>query len=116
MSGKLWTCRVIDLEVVHASLARDVAELVVERRALPEAPLTPAVMDRTLIVAGLLAVHGTQRGATPADSMIAAAAESAGLVLFHYDDYERLAVVMGQPTEWIAPPGTLDLGFAAGVR
>ena len=109
LSGKLWTCRVVDLEVVYASLARDVAELVVERRALPEAPLTPAVMDRTLIVAGLLAVRGTHRGAKPADLMIAAAAESAGLVVLHYDDdYERIGAVTGQPTEWIAPPGTLD--------
>jgi len=42
--------------------------------ALPEAPVTPAVMDRALHVAGLLA-----------------AAEAAGLVVLHYDDdYDRI--------------------------
>jgi predicted nucleic acid-binding protein len=40
--------------------------------------------------------------------LIAAAAESAGLPLVHYDrDFEAIAAITGQPTRWIAPPGSL---------
>ena len=38
-----------------------------------------------------------------------AAAEAAGLSVLHYDDdYDRITAVTNQPTEWIAPAGTLD--------
>ena len=39
-----------------------------------------------------------------ADLLIAAASEAAGAVVWHYDaDFDRIAAVTGQPTEWIAP-------------
>lgn len=108
VTGRFWTCRVVDLEVVYAARARDVSAVVEERSALPEAPITPAVMDRSLRVAGLLADAGHHRGAKPADLVIAAAAEASGLVVLHYDDdYDRIAAVTNQPTEWIAPRGSL---------
>ncbi|HXT19795.1 MAG TPA: PIN domain-containing protein [Thermoanaerobaculia bacterium] len=107
--GDLWTCRVVDLEVVYGSRARDVAEVIEERRALPEAAITPAVMNRALQVAGAMARSGVHRGAKPVDLVIAAAAEAAGLTVLHYDDdYDRIARVTGQPAEWVAPAGTLD--------
>jgi predicted nucleic acid-binding protein len=110
-TGRLWTCRLVDLEVAYASRARDVADVLHERRALPEAEITPAVMNRSLQVADLLARAGEHRGAKPVDLVIAAAAESRDLVLLHYDsDYERIGKVTGQPTEWVAPPGSLDRG------
>ena len=72
--------------------AHDVAAVVAERRALPTASTTPAVMDRALQVAGLLARAGKHRGAKPADLVIAAAAEASGLTVLHYDaDYDRIA-------------------------
>jgi len=38
---------------------------------------------------------------------VAATAESAGLTVLHYDaDFERIAEVTGQPTEWVVPRGT----------
>lgn len=43
-----------------------------------------------------------------ADLIIAAAAELSGTVVWHYDeDYDRIAAITGQRTEWIAPRGTL---------
>lgn len=109
VAGHFWTCRTVDLEVVYASRKRDVPEMIEERLALPEAPVTPAVMDRALQVAGLLADAGHHRGAKPADLVIAAAAEAARLVVLHYDDdYDRIASVTNQPTEWVAPRGSLD--------
>ncbi len=108
LAGKLWTCRMVDLEVVYASRARDVLDVIEERQAIPEAPITPSVMDRALAVAGLLAAVGHHRGAKPADLLIAASAEAAGLVVLHYDvDYDRVAGVTNQPTEWIAARGSL---------
>lgn len=108
-AGRLWTCAVIDLEVVYGSRARDVAEVIEERRALPEAPITPQVMRRAVQVAGEMASSGHHRGAKPVDLVIAAAAEAAGLAVLHYDDdYDRIASVTRQPTAWIAPAGTLD--------
>jgi predicted nucleic acid-binding protein len=108
-SGRMWTCRLVDIEVVYGSRASDVAEVIEERAALPGAPITPAVMDRAVQVAGLLARSGHHRGARPFDLVIAAAAEAADLALLHYDeDYDRIGEVTGQPTEWIALAGDLD--------
>jgi predicted nucleic acid-binding protein len=107
--GGLWTCGLIDLEVVYGSRARDVAEVIEERRALPEAPITADVMHRALQVAGAMAASGLHRGAKPVDLLIAAAAEAAGLAVLHYDDdYDRIASVTRQPMEWVAPAGSLD--------
>lgn len=108
-NGQMWTCRLIDLEVVYGSRARDVADLIEERWALPCAPIDASVMDRAVQVAGGLARTGKHRGAKPVDLVIAAAAEAAWLSVLHYDsDYDRIAALTNQPTEWIAPAGTLD--------
>jgi predicted nucleic acid-binding protein len=38
----------------------------------------------------------------------AATAELRGLTVLHYDkDFETIASVTGQPTQWLAPPGSL---------
>jgi hypothetical protein len=108
-AGRLWTCRLIDLEVVYGSRARDVAEVIEERRAMAEAPITNEVIRRAVQVAGSMAASGLHRGAKPVDLVIAAAAEAKGLTVLHYDDdYDRIASVTGQPTEWVAPAGSLD--------
>ena len=107
--GRMWTCRLIDLEVIYGSRARDVPDVIQERSALPLAPIDAGVMDRAVQVAGLLANSGRHRGAKPVDLVIAAAAEAADLAILHYDgDYDRIAAVTRQPAEWIAQPGTLS--------
>lgn len=41
--------------------------------------------------------------------LIAAAAETAGLTVLHYDaDFDRIAAVTGQACEWVVPAGTVD--------
>lgn len=43
------------------------------------------------------------------DLLIAAAAESRGLTVLHYDaDFDRIAAVTGQSCEWIAPASSVD--------
>ena len=42
------------------------------------------------------------------DLVIAAAAESAGLTVLHYDaDFERIAEVTVQAHDWVVPRGTV---------
>lgn len=66
------------------------------------------VLDRAVEVQDALAARSAQRGAKIADLLIAVAAESAGLVVLHYDhDFELIASVTGQDVEWILPPGTV---------
>jgi predicted nucleic acid-binding protein len=108
LAGKLWTCRMVDLEVVYSTRARQVDSAVERRMQLPEAPITPRVMDRALGVAQLMAAAGLHRAAKPNGLVIAATAEAAGLVVLHYDaDFDSIASVTNQATEWVAPAGTL---------
>jgi predicted nucleic acid-binding protein len=108
-AGQMWTCGLVDLEVVYGARARDVGPIIEERNALPAAPITSSVMALSIRLAEMLAEAGHHRGAKPVDLVIAATAEAARLTVLHYDaDYERIAAVSNQPTEWIAPPGSLD--------
>ncbi len=50
-----------------------------------------------------------QRGRKLPDLLIAAAAESRGVAVLHYDtDFDRIAAVTGQSCEWIVPAGSID--------
>jgi predicted nucleic acid-binding protein len=56
-----------------------------------------------------MAEAGLHRHAKPMDLIIAAAAESADLTVLHSErDFDRIASVTAQPTEWVAPAGSLD--------
>jgi hypothetical protein len=50
-----------------------------------------------------------QRGRKVPDLLVAAAAEARNLTVLHYDaDFDRIAIVTGQPCEWVAPAGSVD--------
>jgi len=56
----------------------------------------------------LLAVN-SQRGRKIPDLPIAAAAEIAGYTVLHYDaDFDLIASVTGQPSQWVVPSGSID--------
>ena len=105
--GRVATCAVVDLEVLYS--ARSHAEYLAireERRRLHPVAITPRVMDRALDVQEQLARTGHHRLSIP-DLIIAAAAESAGLVVLHYDvDFERIAAVTRQRHRWVVPRGS----------
>jgi hypothetical protein len=43
------------------------------------------------------------------DLLIAAAAEADSLTVLHYDaDFDRIAAVTGQRSEWVVPAGSID--------
>ena len=87
--------------------AYDYEAVVLERRSLDSAPITPEVLDLAIDLQHELAKRGQHRLAIP-DVIISAAARSAGLVVLHYDaDFERVGAVGGAEQEWVAPRGSL---------
>ena len=99
----------VDLELLYSAQSDDVEDLAGERRLLPEAPVTPETLDRAFEVMESMRARGQRRAAKPADCIIAASAEFSGLTILHYDrDFEHIAEVTGQNTEWVAPAGSLD--------
>jgi len=49
------------------------------------------------------------RGRKVPDLLVAAAAEDRGLTVLHYDaDFDLIASVTGQATEWVVPAGSVD--------
>jgi len=68
--------------------------------SMPIEYTTPVAEDRAVEVLGLLADRGQHRAPSVSDLIIAALAESAGLVVLHNDkDFELIAEVTGQPVE-----------------
>jgi predicted nucleic acid-binding protein len=108
VDGLVASCGIIDLEIgfsaqtaaVHHDTRR-------EGRALPRARMDDDVLDRAFEVQGLVADRGQHR--LPIwDLVIAAAAESAGLTVLHYDaDFDRIAEVTGQAHDWVVPRGSV---------
>ena len=106
--GLVATCAIIDLEVLYsARSAADYERTLQERRALPDAPITPDVLNTALDTQHQLAKRGQHRLAIP-DLIIAAAAQAADLAVLHYDaDFERIATITGQTQEWVVPRGSI---------
>ncbi len=81
-----------------------------ELSALHIIATTASTFARALEVQRRLAHAGGlhHRSVKIADLVIAAAAEAARATVLHYDsDFDRIAEITGQATEWIAPRGSL---------
>jgi predicted nucleic acid-binding protein len=66
------------------------------------------VMNRAMATHRALARTSQHRNFRLPDLIIAATAELNGATVLHYDtDYDRIAEVTGQPTEWVAARGSL---------
>lgn len=77
-------------------------------RTMPWMPMTDADFQRAIEVMGLLSHGGAHRAAGLPDLLLAAVAERGGLTILHYDkDYEAIAAVTGQKTEWVVPKGSI---------
>jgi predicted nucleic acid-binding protein len=108
--GLIGTCPIIDLEILFS--ARTGAEHThfrQQREAFEYFPLTDEIARRAVDVQGLLAARAQHRSVSIPELIVAATAERFSLIVLHYDrDYERIAEMTGQPTEWIVPAGTTD--------
>ncbi len=107
-AGLVATCPIIDLEVLYSARSRaDYEAIRAERFGLISFPITAAATDRALEVQRLLAERGRHRLPIP-DLLIAAVAEVNDLAVMHYDaDFDRIAEVTAQPSEWVVPKGTV---------
>ncbi len=111
VDGEIATCDMVRLELLQS--ARNIDEFRKTRtdlEHLPDCPITSEQWRRALDVYELLAGTGGkhQRSVKHPDLLIAAAAESAGIAVLHYDeDFDRIAAVTGQPTRWLAARGSL---------
>jgi predicted nucleic acid-binding protein len=108
--GLVATCSMVAFELLaSARNGTDFDRMQEELDALRQCQIGQSQWRRALQVYRALAHQGGahQRSVGHADLLIAAAAESAGVELLHYDeDFERIAAITGQPTRWIVPRGT----------
>ncbi len=80
-----------------------------ELKGLPIIPISQADFDRAQAVLGLLAEKSEHRGSKIGDLLVAAVAERNDLTIIHYDkDFDAIAAVTGQSTEWVVPRGSID--------
>jgi predicted nucleic acid-binding protein len=110
LAGEVATCGVIELEVLYS--ARSYDDLVRTRAsralAFPLVPMTQADFDRGLQLMEELTQRGLHRAVGLPDLLIAALALRARLTVLHYDaDYDLVAAVTGQATEWVVPRGSV---------
>jgi predicted nucleic acid-binding protein len=111
LAGLLASCSITELEQLFS--ARNGEEHRARRDDLAlrfvRVPLDQPAFERAVEVQGLLADKGQHRAASIPDLVVAAAAERGGLTVLHYDaDFELIATVTGQPTEWVVPRGSVD--------
>lgn len=108
--GLIARCPITEIEFLYsARSAEDRAELIQDLDALfGWTPLDDRAVTRAWEVQRNLTEKGQHRSAGAVDLLVAATAELQGLTMLHYDnDFETIASVTGQPTQWLAPPGSL---------
>jgi len=107
--GELARAGISDLEIGYS--ARSAPEWDSLDEALQAFELVETTADhlrRARQVQRMLAAKH-QRGRKVPDLVIAAAAESRGLTVLHYDaDFDLIASVTGQSGEWVVPAGSVD--------
>ena len=108
-SGQVATCSVVELEVFYsAQNVKDLRETRQRRKALPMVEMDQLDFDRAADVMEELARRGRHRSVGLPDLLIAACAERTGLTLIHYDsDFDAIASVTSQRTEWVVPRGSV---------
>lgn len=112
LTGRLVAiCDMVRFELLRSSRnASEMAATSADLDALWDCPVGKPEWDRALEVYALLAGQGGShhRSVGHRDLLIAAAAESAGATVLHYDeDFERISAITRQPTRWIVPRGSV---------
>lgn len=107
--GLVATCTVIDMEVLFSTRTPgEYAAVRQERAALELLEADQEEWARALELQSLLARRSHTRAVGIPDLLVAAVAERHRVVLLHYDrDFDLVADVTSQPTEWVVPAGTV---------
>ncbi len=110
-AGLVATCAIVELEVLYSTRSPAEYERIrtARRNGFVALPLTQETCDRALGVQQALAQRSQHRAAGIPDLLIAACAELNGVTLVHYDaDFELIAEITGQRTEWVVPRGSVS--------
>ena len=110
VEGVVSVCGVLTLEAgLSARTGRDHARVLRSLEAWPWIEVQPGDWRRASEVQGRLCARGHHRAVGLADLITAAAAEREGVAVLHYDrDFELIAAVTGQATQWVVAPGSVD--------
>jgi predicted nucleic acid-binding protein len=102
-------CELVVLELTRLAPNEERARGVAERLdAFENVPMPGELWRRAREAQLLLSPDGDHRRVPPADLLLAAAAEAAGVPLIHYDrDYERIATVTDLEHRWMVRDGAL---------
>jgi predicted nucleic acid-binding protein len=109
VAGEIATCGMVDLELLYSAASRATYRALAEAlRGMPRVPVEEAGVRRALKVQAMLAERSQHRAVPLPDLLVAACAEQAGLAVLHYDaDFDRIAELTGQATQWIVPRGSV---------
>ncbi|MFD8722608.1 PIN domain nuclease [Streptomyces sp. NPDC059629] len=106
----LSVCQPTEYEMIHS--ARDTTEatrISTWLRAFDYLHSDDHTFTRALEVQRDALNAGFHRALSLPDLLIAATAELNRLTVLHYDgDFDMIASLTGQPTEWVVPPGIAD--------
>ncbi|WP_018786200.1 PIN domain nuclease [Micromonospora sp. CNB394] len=107
--GRLAACQMTSLEYLNNAPTPKGYEILWQAlRGHRWLDVTAEAMDRAMAVHRLLAADNHHRNFRLPDLIIAATAELHGATVLHYDaDYDRISALTHQPTEWVAPKGSL---------
>ena len=109
-AGLVATCAIVEFEILWSTRSPAEFDAVREDRALGYEWLPIDHMDwsRVLDVQQELWARGSMRSVPLPDLLIAAVAERHRVTVLHYDsDYDAIAAITGQPTQWIVPRGSV---------
>lgn len=71
--------------------------------------VSPRAERRAIDIQRALVDAGTHRAVSVPDLMVAAVADVERLTVLHYDaDFDLIASITDQPTEWVVPRGSVD--------
>ena len=109
MAGEIATCGIVELELLYSTTSRATYRALAEAlRGMPHVAVEEADFRRALEVQAMLAERSQHRAVPLPDLLIAASAERAELAVLHYDaDFDRIAELTGQRTQWIVPRGSV---------
>jgi len=104
-AGQVAVSGILELEVLYSARThQDFVDTRTELRAYPRLHINEADFERAAAVMELLARRGQHRGTGLPDLLQAAVAERHQVTLLHYDaDFDLIAAVTRQPTEWVVP-------------
>ena len=109
-AGHVARCGILELEVLFST--RNTEDMELTRcdlsQALALAETTQEDFERAAAVMQLLAQSGLHRSVPVPDLILAAVAERHGMTVLHYDaDFDHVARVTAQSTQWVVARGSV---------